>query len=289
MQEALKELARIEGLLPRDMVFARALIRNGFVEARAVLDEAGKLASCDASEYGGGILARLTAKGLLTEKLAGRIEAALKAKSAGQKGAPTAGPANTAGSREEQVEAGRAENVEPTGDGPSARPEEGQRDEPHEKLLEEAPEPLPDEKAEGASRPDRMWKPRAKPVARDEPGADQICPRDREHAREEAEAFFQKCIKSKLHAALLDGLARKKAAVVDPKEAAGEHGVGVKAIKQILDEWRHAGLVRTVGSYPYYYDPHGKDKEQVEAFLEGWRDPAQHQEIMQRLLELEGK
>ena len=48
------------------------------------------------------------------------------------------------------------------------------------------------------------------------------------------------------------------------------------------------GLLRTVGAFPYYYDPPASVQETAEAFLKSWRDPVAHQKLLVRILSYEG-
>jgi hypothetical protein len=94
-------------------------------------------------------------------------------------------------------------------------------------------------------------------------------------------------MKSMLHAAVLEALSRRKAHAVDIRELALELGAKQRDVKAILDDWKRLALIKTVGAYPYYFDPVGKDKAAIAAFLKQWRDARERPAIMKRLLELE--
>ncbi len=317
MGEPLKELTAIEGLLPRDLIIARALIRNKFLEPGPVLEAARWLAQCNPDEYGEGLLDKLTTDGRLTQENAARIETALQQKLGQRKSgrvtpARPTGAASAPGAGGPSADAPEAQNQWPFAAAGSegeataasgeavdadAPPETAPAEDPAEPQTETAPR---GSKARGktnglteAAKRGRLWTPRERHEP--DPGDSSVALYEELQAKREArerkelETFIQRFINSRLHVALLEALAKRKAHAVDPKELVDETGVKLKDIRRILDEWKRMALIKTVGAYPYYYDPLGKDKTAIENFLRQWRNPKERPSIMKRLLELEGK
>ncbi|MHC5057421.1 MAG: hypothetical protein ACYTKD_22330 [Planctomycetota bacterium] len=132
-EDALGQLAGIEGLAPREAILARALVRHKLAPAEQVLCAARAAAEDPA---GGGVLDRLSAEGLLTEERARGIEKALEKQLAGRRAAAASAPPSTPGDEEiEDVEpVEEAEPVEKAapveadgsaGEAPSPTPEPG--------------------------------------------------------------------------------------------------------------------------------------------------------------------
>jgi hypothetical protein len=275
MADALRELAAIEGLLPKDVILARALIRNGFVEPGNVIEAARALAECGPDQYGGGILDRLTASGHLDEERAAKIEKALVRKIAARRA--EGGPEARAPS-------------EPGGDSPaeSVEPEKAEAEQPE-------PPGAPDEGDKEAMKSARLWKPRRR--RREEPGAgessvvlfEELGARRLEKEREAMESLIDRFISSPLHQAVLERLSRRGMGVADPRSLARELDVPEKRIRRVLKDWQGRGLLKRLGEYPFYYEPGPRLKADINRFLQAWKDPAQRSQLLARIVRLEAE
>ena len=137
-----------------------------------------------------------------------------------------------------------------------------------------------------------MWKPRS----RREPATSEsvvalygeMQRRREEKERKAIDKFLEFYVRSRLHQLMIEKLARMRAGVADPKALARSSGAKEKHVIKILRDWKTKGLLRTVGSFPYYYDPPPKVQESAELFLRAWRDPTRHQRLLKKILEYEG-
>ena len=251
MGESLEDLAGIEGLAPRDEVIARALIRNGLVEAGAVIGAARAAAAGSP----GDVLDHLTAAGVLDPEKALRIEEALERKIA-QKCPPAAEPA-----------------------GPPA-------DEPDIPDVPDVPE-APSRSA--ASKRDQSWK-RGGRSGKTTVMCLEALREDRaRRERDDLQLFIERFVRSRLHESVLAFLAPRRESIVEARDVAKRAGVEPKAVARILEDWKSKGILKAWGTFPYYFDPAPQDREQIDRFMRAWKDPAQHAHILTKILELEGR
>ena len=301
MGDVLHELAGIEGLSPKDGVLGRALIRQGLAAPERVL-EAARAVVADPS--GGGILDRLAASGVLSEERARSIEEALKKRIAERKAALAAEPPAGEAPAEKAGAAGESEvEDEPAADAP---PKETPADGPEKAEPDEAkaaagtpadaepelPDIPPEEAAEAQQKSTRMWKPRRRreppPARNTPPPPDETQAERKGKVREMIDEFVGSFVRSRLHQLTLESLARMGAGVADHKVLAKQHGVKDKEILRIFEEWHAKGLLRTVATFPFYFDPLPKQKEAVRLFFQAWNNPTEHRRLLSKILEIEG-
>ncbi len=157
-----------------------------------------------------------------------------------------------------------------------------------------APDPAPDaapdtgsgdsaDGSESTRRGPRMWKP--KPHR--ESSRRQVAPRRPPSRHEIVDAFVEKFVRSRLHQYLLANLAPMRAGVADPKALAKTTGAKKKEVVDILRDWRLKGILKTVGEFPFYYDPREEHKKAIELFLRAWRDPGEHPRLLVKIMEYE--
>lgn len=281
MGDALQDLARVEGLSPTDSILARTLLRHGMVDPSSVLD-AARGAAQDPS--GGGILERLSSSGVLSDERAQKIEAAFQKRIAERRGASAGKGPDARGALAEEAEpiedAEAVEDAEATAEGltDDALTDDGLTDDGTEARTPAGAEP-----GRGRKGP-RMWK-RRPPSARSSP--ESPVSRNERETREIVDTFVTRFVCSRTHQLVLDSLARSRAAVADPKALAKALGVREKVVLRVLKDWRVKGLLRTVDTFPFYYDPSPKEKEAVTLFLRAWRNPAEHARLVAKILEVE--
>lgn len=281
MGDALQELARVEGLSPRDSILARAILRQGIVDPTSVLDAARAVAE-DPSAVG--ILDRLTASGVLTGELARKLDAALQERIAERRSEfASRAPARPADGRPE--DAGPVEGTEDVEDAEAIEDAEAVGD---AELIEQgsAAEAPPGAGQQRKPKGPRMWRRRSSRTSAPRKAAP---PPKKIDVREAVDAFVKRFVCSRTHQLVLESLVRAKAAVADPKALARKLGLKEKEVLRVLRDWRAKGLLRTVDTFPFYYDPASKEKEAARLFVTAWRKPAEHGRLLGLILEMETK
>ncbi len=281
MGDALQELARVEGLSPRDSILARALLRQGIVDPASVL-EAARAAAQSPSAIG--ILDRLTASGVLTGERARKLEAALQKRIAERRSeSASRAPARPADGRPE--DAGPVEGTEDVEDAEAI--EEAEAVDDTELIAQgSAAEAPPGAGQQRKPKGPRMWRRRS---SRTSAPPKTSGPPSKADVRETVDAFVKRFVCSRTHQLVLERLVRAKAAVADPKALARKLGLKEKEVLRVLKDWRAKGLLRTVDTYPFGYEPSSKNKEAAVLFVTAWRKPAEHGRLLGLILEMETK
>ena len=290
MGDALQELARVEGLSPRDSILARALLRQGIVDPSSVL-EAARAAAQDRPSIG--ILDRLTASGVLTDERARKLEAALQKRITERRSElasraparPTDVSAPASGKGEPREEADRPEDGEPVEGTEDVEDAEAVGDAErieHGSAAEAPPGTEPRRRSKGP----RVWRRRSSRTSAPRKAAG---PPSKAEVRETVDAFVERFVCSRTHQLVLENLVRAKVTVADPKALARKLGLKEKEVLHVLKDWRAKGLLRTVDTFPFCYDPPPKDKEAAQLFHAAWRKPAEHGRLLGLILEMETK
>lgn len=284
MGDALQELARVEGLSPRDSILGRALLRQGIVDPSSVLEAARAAAEAPSAI---GILDRLTASGVLTDERARKLEAALQKRIAERRSGfasraparPADGPAPASAKGEPLGKAEPVEEAEAIEDAEAVDDAE---------LIEQgsAAEAPPGTEPQPRSGGPRMWRRRSSRTSAPRKTAG---PPSKAEVRETVDAFVKRFVCSRTHQLVLESLLRAKATVADPKALARKLGLREKEVLRVLKDWRAKGLLRTVDTFPFCYEPSSKDKEAAGLFVTAWRKPAEHGRLLSLILEMESK
>jgi len=252
-EETLRQLAEISGIAPREAILARALVRNGLAPPENVLN-AARATAADAE--GGGILQRLCSAGILTQERALQIEKALEKRISGLRAAVTSAPQPAPSDDEEASPAEKEVGAAPNRKGP------------------------------------RMWKPRSKRGSDTEEDSASfqgvVSKRRGQREQESLDAFLEKYIRSRLHQLIMEKLTLMRAGVADPKALAKACGAKERDVVKVLKDWRLKGLLTTVHTFPYYYDPPPKLQETAELFMKSWRNEQEHNRLLMKILEYEG-
>jgi len=276
-EETLRQLGEISGIAPKEAILARALVRNGLAPPEKVLD-AARATAADAE--GNGVLQRLCSAGVLTQERALQIEKALEKRISGLRAAvasaPQPAPSDEAADPVE--EAISVEESDPVGDA-AASAKEG----------DSSPQAGP---TAPKKRSPRMWQPRSKRGSdADESDASfqgVVSKRRGLREQESLDAFLEKYIRSRLHQLIMEKLTLMRAGVADPKALAKACGAKERDVVKVLKDWRLKGLLTTVHTFPYYYDPPPKLQETAELFMKSWRNEQEHNRLLMKILEYEG-
>jgi len=273
-EEPLRQLAEISGIAPKEAILARALVRHNLASPDKVLDAARAAA---ADQEGDGILQRLCSAGVLTRERALQIEKALEKKLTARKAATDAATSSAPGDNG-VGEAEAAGEPAPVG-GAAASTREG----------DPSPQAGPPVRKKRAPR---MWHPRSKrgpDVAEGDASFQGLVSKRREEKEREAlDAFLEKYIRSRLHQLIMEKLTLMRAGVADPKSLAKSCGAKERDVIKVLKDWRLKGLLTTVHTFPYYYDPPPKFQETAELFMKSWRNEHEHNRLLMKILEYEG-
>jgi len=268
-EETLRQLAEISGIAPKEAILARALVRNSLAPPEKVLD-AARATAADAE--GDGILQRLCSAGILTQERALQIEKALEKRISGLRAAVASAPQSTPSdeSADPVEKSAPAEGAEAAAEGGDSSPQA---------------DPTARKK-----RSPRMWQPRSKRGADESDASFQGVVSKRRGLREQEslDAFLEKYIRSRLHQLIMEKLTLMRAGVADPKALAKACGAKERDVVKVLKDWRLKGLLTTVHTFPYYYDPPPKLQETAELFMKSWRNEQEHNRLLMKILEYEG-
>jgi hypothetical protein len=83
---------------------------------------------------------------------------------------------------------------------------------------------------------------------------------------------------------LLEHIIRKKLSILNAQSLATAMGESRDRIVGVLRRWIQAGVLRSVGDYPYCYSPTEQRKQDIREFLEAWRDEVMRTRLLSYIL-----
>ncbi|HHN46810.1 MAG TPA: hypothetical protein ENN09_05145 [Planctomycetes bacterium] len=108
-----------------------------------------------------------------------------------------------------------------------------------------------------------------------------------EEQEERIKRVIRHIIKSRMHEAVLDYLIKRRMNIVEPAEVAKGLALKERDVRDMLDDLRHAGVIKDIGTHPYALSPGKKDLDELKFFFKLWQDGAWHSKILTWLLEHE--
>ena len=101
--------------------------------------------------------------------------------------------------------------------------------------------------------------------------------------------FIRRVVPSRLHQRFLQHCVKTQVSVFGEKDLTRVIGIQSKRASEICLQWVQAGLAKKLGEGTYNFAPGGKLRQEMDAFLEAWRDPEQRHELMQQIMARETK
>ena len=99
--------------------------------------------------------------------------------------------------------------------------------------------------------------------------------------------FIRHVVRSRTHQAILDFLIKHKMGVVEPLEVVKGLTLKEKQVRQILDDLRHSGVIKDIGTHPYALSPSKKELDDMKFFFNKWGDSQWHPKILAWILDQE--
>jgi hypothetical protein len=96
--------------------------------------------------------------------------------------------------------------------------------------------------------------------------------------------FIRHVVKSRTHEAILDFLIKRKMNIVEPMEVAKGLALKEKQVRQILDDLRHSGVIKDIGTHPYALSPGKKELDDMKFFFIKWGDSQWHPKVLTWIL-----
>lgn len=142
------------------------------------------------------------------------------------------------------------------------------------------------------------WKRRQAETSLDEPDQAESAPVETspdphletiEEQEEHLKHIIRHVVKSRTHEAVLDFLVKRRMNIVEPTEVAKGLALKDKQVRQILDDLRHTGIIKDIGTHPYALSPSKKDLADLKFFFNKWQIPDWHSKMLTWILDQENK